>query len=178
MKPGLRLALTRALALLIVVAISVFVFINRDKAEELAAYGYIGIFVLSFLAYATVFLPAPGVAVVFTFGAVLNPWIIALVAGSGAALGEFIGYLAGYSGQGIAGRAKIYDKLEGWMRKNGILTVFVLSAIPNPIFDLAGLIAGILKMPFVKFFVACWLGETLKMLVFSLAGAAVMEWFF
>ena len=112
MKPGTRLLVTRILALVFVIAISVFIFINRDQAVKLATYGYIGIFVLSFLAYATVFLPAPGVAVVFAFGAIYNPFIIALVAGTGAALGEFVGYLAGFSGQGLAGRAKFYDKLE------------------------------------------------------------------
>ncbi len=178
MKPGARLVVTRILALLVVVAISVFIFINRDQAVKLASYGYIGIFVLSFLAYATVFLPAPGVAVVFAFGAIYNPFILAVVAGTGAALGEFVGYLAGYSGQGLAEKTKIYEKLEGWMRKNGFLTVFVLSAIPNPVFDMAGVIAGVLKMPVLTFLVSCWLGETIKMLIFSFAGSAVINRFF
>ncbi len=178
MKPRTRLVVTRILALLFVIALSVFIFINRDQAVKLASYGYIGIFVLSFLAYATVFLPAPGVAVVFAFGAIYNPFILALVAGTGAALGEFVGYLAGYSGQGLAEKTKIYVRLEGWMRKNGFLTVFVLSAIPNPVFDMAGVIAGALKMPVLKFLGSCWLGETIKMLIFSFAGSAVINRFF
>jgi len=178
MKPRTRLVVTRILALLFVIALSVFIFINRDQAVKLASYGYIGIFVLSFLAYATVFLPAPGVAVVFAFGAVYNPFILALVAGTGAALGEFVGYLAGYSGQGLAEKTKIYERLEGWMRKNGFLTVFVMSAIPNPVFDMAGVIAGVLKMPVVKFLTACWFGEVIKMLIFSFAGSAVINRFF
>ena len=178
MKPSTRLAVTRILALLFVIALSVFIFINRDQAVKLASYGYIGIFVLSFLAYATVFLPAPGVAVVFAFGAVYNPFILAVVAGTGAALGEFVGYLAGYSGQGLAEKTKIYERLEGWMRKNGFLTVFVMSAIPNPVFDMAGVIAGVLKMPVVKFLTACWFGEVIKMLIFSFAGSAVINRFF
>ena len=178
MKPRTRLVVTRILALLFVIALSVFIFINRDQAVKLASYGYIGIFVLSFLAYATVFLPAPGVAVVFAFGAIYNPFILALVAGSGAALGEFVGYLAGYSGQGLAEKTKIYERLEGWMRKNGFLTVFVMSAIPNPVFDMAGVIAGVLKMPVVKFLTACWFGEVIKMLIFSFAGSAVINRFF
>jgi uncharacterized membrane protein YdjX (TVP38/TMEM64 family) len=178
MKSSTRLVVTRILALLVVIAISVFIFINRDQAVKLASYGYIGIFILSFLAYATVFLPAPGVAVVFAFGAIYNPFILALVAGTGAALGEFVGYLAGYSGQGLAEKTKIYERLEGWMRKNGFLTVFILSAIPNPVFDMAGVIAGVLKMPVLKFLTACWVGETIKMLIFSFAGSAVINRFF
>jgi uncharacterized membrane protein YdjX (TVP38/TMEM64 family) len=178
MKSSTRLVVTRILALAVVIALSVFIFINRDQAVKLASYGYIGIFVLSFLAYATVFLPAPGVAVVFAFGAIYNPFILALVAGTGAALGEFVGYLAGYSGQGLAEKTKIYERLEGWMRKNGFLTVFVMSAIPNPVFDMAGVIAGALKMPALKFLGSCWLGETIKMLIFSFAGSAVINRFF
>jgi membrane protein DedA with SNARE-associated domain len=178
MKPGLRLALTRVLALIFVIAISVFIYSIRDQAERLAVYGYPGIFVLAFLAYATVLLPAPGVAVVFTMGAVFNPLFVALAAGSGAALGEITGYLAGYSSQGIAQRAQIYDKLEFWMRKNGPLTVFLLSAVPNPFFDLAGAAAGILKMPVPKFLFWCWLGELVKMLLFASLGSLSIKRFF
>ena len=88
---------TRVLALLLVIAVSIFVFSIRDRAEQLAYYGYPGIFVLAFLSYATVILPAPAVAVVFAMGAVFNPLIVALVAGAGAALGEMTGYIAGYT---------------------------------------------------------------------------------
>ena len=66
MKSKWLLILARVLSLIFVIAISVYIFSIRDKAQELAIYGYPGIFVLSFMAYATVFLPAPGVAVVFT----------------------------------------------------------------------------------------------------------------
>jgi uncharacterized membrane protein YdjX (TVP38/TMEM64 family) len=177
MKPGTRQFVTRILALLVVVAIVIFVYSFRDQAAKLAVYGYPGIFVLSFLAYATVFFPAPGIAVVFAFGGIFNPFLVALAAGSGAALGEFVGYLAGYSGQGIAGKAKMYDKLEGWMRKNGFLTIFFLSAVPNPIFDVAGVIAGALKMPALKFLTACWLGEFIKMLIIAYGGSAVVNQF-
>lgn len=172
-----RLVATRLLALFLVIGISVFVYSVRDQAAKLAVYGYPGIFVLSFLAYATVFLPAPGIAVVFTMGALFNPFLVALSAGSGAALGELTGYLAGYSGQGLAERAKLYSKLEGWMRKNGPLTIFFLSAIPNPFFDLAGASAGVLRMPALKFLLSCWLGEVVKMTFFSFAGSAVINRF-
>ncbi len=178
MKPATRLALTRILALLFVVAISIFIFSIRDQAEQLAIYGYPGIFVLAFLAYATVLLPAPGVAVVFTMGAVFNPWLIALAAGSGAALGEITGYLAGYGSQGIVQHAKVYEKLDYWMQKNGPLTVFVLSAVPNPFFDLAGAAAGLLKMPIPKFLLWCWAGETIKMLIFAALGSFSIRRFF
>lgn len=173
-----RLALARIMALFVVIALSVFVFSIRDQAEELAVYGYPGIFVLSFLAYATVLLPAPGVAVVFTMGSIFNPLGVALAAGSGAALGELSGYLAGFSGQAVVERADVYERLTRWMKKNGSLTVFLLAAIPNPFFDLAGLAAGSLKMPVVRFFIFCWMGEVVKMGIFAFAGASTFDLIF
>ncbi len=169
--------LVRILALMVVVVISIYIFSIRDEAEKLAVYGYPGIFLLSFLAYATVLLPAPGVAVVFTMGAVFNPLIVALAAGAGAALGEISGYLAGFSGQAVIERADIYNRMTRWMGKNGPLTILLLSALPNPFFDLAGAAAGALKMPLVKFLFWCWIGETIKMLTFAYIGNTTIEWF-
>ena len=125
------LTIGRIAALIFVIAISVYIFSIRDQAEQLAAYGYPGIFLLSLLAYATVLLPAPGVAIVFTMGGVFNPIGVALAAGAGAALGEISGYLAGFSGQAVAERTNIYERLSHWMRRNGPLTVLILSAIPT-----------------------------------------------
>lgn len=172
---GTLLKIARILALLAVIAITVFIYSIRDQAARLAIYGYPGIFLISFLAYATVLLPAPGVAVVFAMGAVFNPVGVALAAGTGAALGESVGYLAGFSGQGVAERADIYDRLTIWMQKNGALTVLVLAAVPNPFFDLAGLVAGALKMPYLRFFFWCWLGQIIKMLFFATLGSTTLD---
>jgi membrane protein DedA with SNARE-associated domain len=142
----------------------------------LASFGYIGIFLLSILANATIILPAPGVAFVFGMGAVFNPLLVALAAGAGAAIGELSGYLAGYSGQAILQRTAYEQQLEGWMRKNGDWTILVFAFIPNPLFDIAGMIAGMLKMPLWKFLLFCWIGKTLKMLLFAYAGKVSIPW--
>jgi membrane protein DedA with SNARE-associated domain len=62
------------------------------------------------------------------------------------------------------------------MRRHGSVTVFVLSAIPNPLFDLAGITAGMLRFPVWRFLVACFLGKTVKGIVFALAGAQSLQW--
>jgi uncharacterized membrane protein YdjX (TVP38/TMEM64 family) len=173
--PERRLTLARILALFVVIALSIFVFSIRDQAEQLAIYGYPGIFILSFLAYATVLLPAPGVAVVFTMGSVFNPIGVAIAAGTGAALGELTGYLAGFSGQAVVERVEIYDRLTSWMKRYGSLTVLILAAIPNPFFDLAGVAAGSLKMHVLRFFIWCWIGEMIKMAIFAFAGAKYLD---
>jgi len=175
MQPELRLKITRVLVLLLVIALSLAIFIYRDRAKNFAVFGYPGIFIISFLAYATVFLPAPGIAIVFTMGAVFNPWVVSLTAGAGAALGEMVGYLAGFSGQTVIENINIYNQLSRWVEKNGALTVILFSAIPNPLFDVAGIAAGALKMPVKRFLFFCWIGETIKMTLFSFAGAGVLS---
>jgi len=175
MRPDLRLNLIRFFALLFVVGISVFIFLNRDKATHLAVFGYPGIFIIAFLAYATVLLPAPGIAIVFTMGGVFHPLGVTLAAGAGAALGELTGYIAGFSGQPAIERAGVYSKLNGWMGKNGPLTILLASAIPNPFFDLAGIAAGAFKMPMPKFLLWCWIGETIKMAIFAFSGSKILN---
>ena len=88
----------RVLALLAVIAITVFIFSIRSRVEQFAALGYPGIFLIALLANATVLLPAPGVAVIYAMGAIFSPFGVGLAAGTGGALGELSGYLAGFSG--------------------------------------------------------------------------------
>jgi membrane protein DedA with SNARE-associated domain len=168
--------LLRALALLTVVGLSVAVFSIRDRVEEFAAFGYPGVFLIALLANATVLLPAPGVAVVFAMGGIFNPIFVGLAAGTGGALGELSGYLAGYSGQAVIERTDIYARIEPWVRKYGGWAILVLSAIPNPFFDIAGVAAGISKMPMRRFLFFCWIGQLIKMTLFALAGAYSLTW--
>ena len=174
-----RLLIARAIALLVVIGLSVFIFLIRDQAEAFAAYGYPGIFIISFLANATVLLPAPGIAIVFAMGAVFPPLGVAIAAGAGAALGELSGYLAGFSGQAVVENVKIYHRIHLWMSTHSnysYLGILFLAFIPNPFFDLAGIAAGGLKMRLMPFLFWTWIGKTMKMLVFAYAGANSIEW--
>ncbi len=166
----------RIISFLAVVGISIFIFLIRDKASQLTALGYPGIFIISILANATVILPAPGVAIVFTMGSVFNPLYVGIIAGIGSAIGELSGYMAGYSGQAVIEHGGIYDRIHPLMENYGSATIFVLAAIPNPFFDLGGIAAGALKMPIRTFLTWCILGKIIKMLLFAYAGALSLDW--
>jgi len=166
----------RLLALFVVIAITVYVYSIRDRVGEFAAYGYPGIFLVALLANATVFLPAPGVAVVFAMGNIFHPLGVALAAGTGGALGELSGYLAGFSGQAVIENTDIYERIHTWVVRYGIWTILVLSAIPNPFFDIAGVAAGIAKMSLRRFLIACWIGQLIKMALFAYAGYYSLDW--
>jgi len=171
-----RLTLLRWLSLLAVIGLSAFVFSIRDHAKDFASFGYPGIFLIALLANATVLLPAPGLAVVFTMGSIFHPLGVALAAGTGGAIGELSGYLAGFSGQAVVERMDIYERITPWIDKYGTLAIFVLAAVPNPFFDLAGIAAGMAKIPIKNFLLACWLGQLIKASLFAYAGAASIDW--
>jgi membrane protein YqaA with SNARE-associated domain len=176
-----RITLVRVLVFLAVILISLYIFSIRDQAKELAKYGYPGIFILSILANATIILPAPGIIFVFAMGAVFNPLGVALAAGAGAAIGELTGYLIGFSGRGIVEHIELYNKLLGWMQKHhrlSYLAIMILAFIPNPLFDLAGVAAGTLKIPVAAFLFFTFIGKTLKMLALAYAGASSLNWLF
>ena len=87
-------------------------------------------------------------------GAVLNPIGVSLAAGFGAAIGELSGYLAGFSGQGIVEKTHFYNRVHLWMENNPKtrnLFIMVMAFIPNPLFDMAGMAAGALKIPVIPF---------------------------
>jgi membrane protein DedA with SNARE-associated domain len=166
----------RVVAIAAVIGITVLVYSIRDRVDEFAQLGYVGAFLIMLIANATVILPAPGVAVIFAMGGVLNPLGVALAGGVGGTLGEMTGYLAGYSGQAAVENTQAYRRILPWVQKYGAWVILVLSAIPNPFFDIAGIAAGIAKMPMWKFMLACWIGQTIKMCIFAYAGAYSIEW--
>jgi len=165
----------RVLVFLGVVALTIVLLVNRERIQELQAYGYPGIFLFSILANATILVPIPGVVFTSAMGAVFNPLFVSLATGAGAALGELSGYLAGFSGQAVVEGSARYERVVGWMEKYGDVTILILAFIPNPLFDLAGMVAGILKMPVRKFLLYCVIGKILKMMMFAYAGSWVMS---
>lgn len=156
-----------------ILALSAVVLVAWDDIERLGLVSYPAVFVVSLIANAAFLLPAPGIAVVFAAGGVLDPVAVGVVAGLGAALGELTGYIVGMSGQTVFEDRPLYWRIEGWMRKSGTLAIFLLAAVPNPIFDIGGLIAGGLRMPAWRFVLGAWLGKSLRFVMLAYAGALV-----
>jgi len=171
--------LWRAGALVLALVISILIFVYRDQVVRFSSYGYLGVFVVSVIGNATVLLPLPSLAATFVTGGVFNPIIVGVVSGAGMAIGELSGYLAGYGGGAIirAEDRERYVRLENWMRRYGGWTILVLSIVPNPLFDLAGIAAGVLHYPVWRFLLVCFIGKSIKGLALALAGAQWLEWF-
>jgi uncharacterized membrane protein YdjX (TVP38/TMEM64 family) len=165
----------RIIALLLAIGISAIVLVFREDLARLAAYGYPGIFVVTLLSSATVVMPVPGLALVFAAGASFNPLLVGLVAGIGAGLGEITGYLVGYSGRGTVENRESYGRIRRWMERYGAWVVFAMATIPNPVFDIAGITAGVMRIPVGLFLLAACAGNVLKATVVAFAGAGAAE---
>lgn len=163
--------LFRVLIIVLVLAISVAIYVFRERFADLAALGYPGILLVSFLGNATIILPAPSLALVFAMGSALPPLLVGLSAGVGSALGELTGYAAGVGGQAVIENTKAYGHLVRWMQRRGAITIFFLSVIPNPFLDLAGIAAGSLRYPLWRFFFFCLLGKIIKTVLTAWAGS-------
>ena len=77
-----------ASVLVFIVAIPLVIFILKLDLKAIASYSYVGVFLASMLSTATIILPTPGGAVMVIAAAIFNPALVALAAGTGAALGE------------------------------------------------------------------------------------------
>jgi uncharacterized membrane protein YdjX (TVP38/TMEM64 family) len=165
----------RVVIVILVIALSLAILaIPQEQMEALQEYGYLGAFLISLLANATIVIPAPAIVIIFAMGAHLSPVWLGLAAGSGAAIGELSGYLAGLSGQAIVEDNATYRRLSAWVKRYGGLAIFGLAAIPNPFFDLGGISAGALRMPVLRFLLWCAAGKSLRMFVVALAGAGLL----
>lgn len=165
----------RLVLLIAVLLLTILLLIYREQIRHLEEFGYPGIFLLSILTNATVLVPLPGVIFTSAMGAVFNPLYVALAAGSGAALGEISGYMAGVGGQVWLDQKDWYQRFETWITRNKYWPVILLSFIPNPLFDMAGFIAGTSRMPLWKFLLYTWIGKVAKMLLFAYLGAGIFR---
>jgi membrane protein YqaA with SNARE-associated domain len=158
----------RVFAFLAAIGITLGIIFGRDLLTNLPIHGYFANFLVSLISSATVIIPAPSFALVLLTGGVLNPIGVGIAAGVGAALGELTGYLAGWSGQKIWHQRSLYQKVQRVMERYGLLIIFVMAFVPNPIFDIGGMIAGAMRIPVWQFLLVCCLGKSLRFVLLAL----------
>jgi len=164
----LEYTLLIGVSLLMTVFALAFFYFGADTSN-LKSWGYAGVFLINVVGSASILLPSPAVASVFGGGALLDDLLgvpafiwVGLIAGLGEALGEFSGYAAGYGGRIVFENRPEYERIHRWMERHGMLSMFLLSIFPNPLFDLAGVAAGAVRMPIRRFFLAVLSGKVIK----------------
>jgi len=179
---GTHLATMRKLAagvgLLLLLSVAALIALHGRDIASLAAFGYPGVAILMFLSSSTVIFPAPGFAGVLAAGMIWNPVLVGVFAGVGSATGELSGYLLGMGGGAVldlkeSGR---WRQLHRWVERNAFLAILALATVPNPLFDIMGLLAGSLSYPVRRFWVACAIGNSLKYVGLALLADSTAAW--
>lgn len=161
------------LGLAVALGISLAIIYFQDEIRSWGRFGYLGAFVVMFLASATLALPTPVVFMTIAFGRTLpDPLLAGLVIGTASALGEMTGYLAGYGVSRLVQQTVAYKQTRLAIRKYGLIALFVMALVPNPIFDLAGIAAGALGIRWWLFLLTVGVGKTLRAIFFTYLGAA------
>jgi len=174
-------------ALVAVLALNVgtYAVLATDTAQRLVAsveqYAYPGAFLVALLTNLTLAVPVPYNPVVLQLmSAVQLPLLVALLAAAGSALGESTGWWVGLQGravlpaQGRAGAAVRRLQRLAVHRWPSFWGLLAFSAVPNPVFDVAGLVAGAARVPYRLFLLAAFLGRLLRFTVFALVGPALL----
>ncbi len=84
------------------------------------------------------------------------------------------GYLAGVGGKAIVETGRCMSaSAAGWSA--GLFALFALAAIPNPFFDMAGIIAGVSHIKVTTYLAVTWAGKIVKFILIALLGAGSVD---
>lgn len=87
----------------------------REEIKQAQGYGYMGVFLVGILSGVSI-IPTPTQLLIFTFGNVLNPIYVGLVAGLGGAIGGVTVYLTGASAETVWSKLRAKGQaLTGWL---------------------------------------------------------------
>lgn len=140
--------------------------------------GYFGVFIVSFIGSATIIFPIPSFLVVFVLGAVMNPWLVAVSAALGNALGELTGYAIGRGGGKLAERkySAWLEKYGKWFKKDRMfffVAVFAATPLPD---DIVGIVCGVFNYDLKKFLLATLAGKLVMNLLLAWGGYYGLRW--
>lgn len=181
---------TIALALAVVPSVVLVIF--PDLIEGFEGLGYLGVFVANAVSTATLFIPVPGVTAAANLLIVSEgehralPWLVGILGGVGMAAGEITAYSAGYfgaeimRGRDLPGPRRFHRVIRATitfvstlMQRWGMPTLFVLSVLPNPLFEFAGVTAGSTRMSVWRFFLAVGSGTILRGVLLAYLGEQI-----
>ena len=139
-------------------------------------FGYLGVFVISFIGSVSIIFPVPYTLVIFFLGGMLDPFFVAITGGLGAALGEFSGYALGYYGRKVVSeeRRRKMDYMLRIFGRYGSVTIFLFALTPLPD-DLLFIPLGVMRYPFLKAFIPALLGKMLMTFILAYSGQQSMN---
>jgi membrane protein YqaA with SNARE-associated domain len=145
--------------------------------EQLAqSYGYFGIFLISLIGALSIFIPIPYTVVIFTLGGLFDPFLIAVAAGLGSAVGEFSGYLLGFYGRRVISEER-RRKMEFMMKvfdRFGPVAIFLFALTPLPD-DLLFIPLGMMRYNLFRAFVPALIGKMSMNFIVAYSGSRSIQ---
>jgi membrane protein DedA with SNARE-associated domain len=150
--------------------------------------GYAGVFLANLGSTATLFIPVPGLtaaaqALIVSSAGPLSAFWVGVLGGLGMAIGEVTAYVAGMAAAVIAREEEIKppsrfepiiqrvtSAINTLMSRFGMPTLFILSVVPNPLFEVAGWTAGATRYSFWKFMFSVTPGKIVRGLLLAYVG--------
>jgi membrane protein YqaA with SNARE-associated domain len=130
------------------------------------SFAYVGAFIVTLLANALIVIPIPYIPIVAHIGAAAElPWLVVVLGALGSVLGESVAFVAGRAELGLVSEHPIYRRLHRVAQRPvlaGVL-IFAWAAPPNPLFDVGGLAAGAVGVPYRVFFIAVFAARLIRL---------------
>ena len=89
-----------------------------DVTAFINTFGYFGVFLISMIGSGVGIIPLPSFVVVIAAGAILDPILVGLAAGFGAAVGELVAYVVGLGV--LYGHSRLKKKKRNRMKKEAV----------------------------------------------------------
>lgn len=140
--------------------------------------GYLGIFIVSIIGNLVPFFPIPYLAAVYFYASLMpqvNPFLVGVVSGSGAAVGKLFIFYSSKLARGLflsRETARRYEKLGKLIGNYGALGVFIFAATPSPD-DVVIVPLGLMNYSFPKFFIGVLAGKIVISIATAGTGAVI-----
>jgi len=161
-------------AIAVALNIIAYLMIPPDLAYRLGALGYIGVFLITLISNATIVVPIPYFGLVAALSPGLSMVGVGIAGALGSVIGESVSFFVGRSGRGVVEQTRFYRWVQRQLEHpwRAFVVLFALSAPPNPAFDVAGLTAGAMGLPYWIFLSAVFLARLVRFGIVAFVGGA------
>ncbi len=152
----------RAISIIAMIAILLVPAFIYQRIEGFDSFGYLGFLVANYFGYGLYILPFLVTR--------LNPVLLILIGAFGSTIDEVFAWYVGKTGQFHEKQSKLHEKVEWYIRRYGLLGIFIMGIVPTPgfIVTIAALISGHFKIPFTKYFIAGFSGRLISRTIWTL----------
>ncbi len=140
----------------------------QDALASIGPLGYLTVFLAELINSAVVIVPTPSHTYTMAMALVLNPYILGVVGGIGAAIGEMTAYFIGSRSRTVIPQGRLFERVQSLVRGKVGLVVFALAVLPLP-FDVVGMWAGMVRYSVSRFFLFMVVGKIIKVTVTTVA---------